>query len=70
MQKGMGEYLLRSGTITTAEDACPFKHVKLGNAFVVRVSVGVKTPAELPYLVSVRSNLFAFRVTVSARELI
>jgi len=48
---GVDQYLLKSGTITTIESACPFKTMKFSVSPVVRVAVEPKNSADLPKLV-------------------
>ncbi len=48
---GVDQYLLKSGTITTDENACAFKTMKFSVSPVVRVAVEPKNSADLPKLV-------------------
>jgi elongation factor 2 len=48
---GVDQYLLKSGTIATEEDACPIKSMKFSVSPVVRCAVEPKNPADLPKLV-------------------
>jgi elongation factor 2 len=48
---GVDQYLLKSGTITTIESACPFKTMKFSVSPVVRVAVEPKNSGDLPKLV-------------------
>lgn len=48
---GIDQYLLKTGTITTIEDAHNFKTMKYSVSPVVRVAVDVKNPQDLPKLV-------------------
>eukprot|EP00924_Labyrinthula_sp_SR-Ha-C_P006741 maker-scaffold_29-snap-gene-3.27-mRNA-1 protein AED:0.01 eAED:0.01 QI:0/0.33/0.25/1/0/0.25/4/192/981 len=48
---GVDQYLLKTGTITTFEDAHNFKTMKYSVSPVVRVAVDVKNPQDLPKLV-------------------
>jgi elongation factor 2 len=48
---GVDQYLLKSGTIATAEDACPIKSMKFSVSPVVRCAVEPKNSADLPKLV-------------------
>jgi elongation factor 2 len=48
---GVDQYLIKTGTITTIEDAYCFKTMKYSVSPVVRVAVDVKNPADLPKLV-------------------
>merc|ERR1712161_135860 len=48
---GVDQYLLKSGTIATAEDACSIKTVKFSVSPVVRCAVEPKNSADLPKLV-------------------
>jgi len=48
---GVDQYLIKTGTITTIEDAYCFKTMKYSVSPVVRVAVEVKNPADLPKLV-------------------
>lgn len=48
---GIDQYLVKSGTITTLEDAHPFVTMKFSVSPVVRVAVEPKNPADLPKLV-------------------
>lgn len=48
---GVDQYLLKTGTITTIEDAHNFKTMKYSVSPVVRVAVDVKNPQDLPKLV-------------------
>jgi len=48
---GVDQYLLKSGTIVTAEDACTIKTMKFSVSPVVRCAVEPKNSADLPKLV-------------------
>jgi len=48
---GVDQYLLKSGTICTAEDACSIKTMKFSVSPVVRCAVEPKNSADLPKLV-------------------
>jgi len=48
---GVDQFLTKQGTITTLEDAYPIRAMKYSVSPVVRVSVKVKDPANLPKLV-------------------
>jgi len=48
---GVDQYLLKSGTIATEEDACPIKSMKFSVSPVVRCAVEPKNSADLPKLV-------------------
>jgi len=48
---GVDQYLLKSGTIATAEDAMPIKSMKFSVSPVVRCAVEPKNSADLPKLV-------------------
>mmetsp|Transcript_19173 Transcript_19173/g.25253 ORF Transcript_19173/g.25253 Transcript_19173/m.25253 type:complete len:876 (-) Transcript_19173:311-2938(-) len=48
---GVDQYLLKSGTISTLESACPFKTMKFSVSPVVRVAVEPKNSGDLPKLV-------------------
>jgi len=48
---GVDQYIIKTGTITTIEDAHCFKTMKYSVSPVVRVAVDVKNPADLPKLV-------------------
>uniref|UniRef100_A0A6S8BGG3 Tr-type G domain-containing protein n=1 Tax=Aplanochytrium stocchinoi TaxID=215587 RepID=A0A6S8BGG3_9STRA len=48
---GIDQYLLKTGTISTIEDAHNFKTMKYSVSPVVRVAVDVKNPQDLPKLV-------------------
>merc|ERR1711935_1193873 len=48
---GVDQYLLKQGTIATAEDACCIRVMKYSVSPVVRVAVEVKSAADLPKLV-------------------
>jgi elongation factor 2 len=48
---GVDQYLLKSGTITTAEDGCSIKTMKFSVSPVVRVAVEPKSASDLPKLV-------------------
>merc|ERR1712018_479661 len=48
---GVDQYLVKTGTITTFDQAHNFKQMKFSVSPVVRVSVEVKNPADLPKLV-------------------
>merc|ERR1712127_1127662 len=48
---GVDQYLLKQGTITTAEDAHNIRVMKYSVSLVVRVAVDVKNAADLPKLV-------------------
>jgi elongation factor 2 len=49
---GIDKYLLKSGTLTTAESFHPFQAMKFSVAPVVQVAVEPKNPADLPKLVN------------------
>jgi len=48
---GIDQYLIKTGTLTTIEDAHCFKTMKYSVSPVVRVAVEVKNPGDLPKLV-------------------
>jgi elongation factor 2 len=48
---GVDQYLLKSGTLATEEDACPIKSMKFSVSPVVRCAVEPKNSADLPKLV-------------------
>jgi len=48
---GVDQYLLKSGTLTTAEDGCSIRTMKFSVSPVVRVAVEVKSASDLPKLV-------------------
>merc|ERR1711976_263937 len=48
---GIDQYLLKSGTITTNEEASPFNTMKFSVSAVVRVAVEPKSAQDLPKLV-------------------
>jgi elongation factor 2 len=48
---GVDQYILKSGTITTCEDAKPFNTMKFSVSAVVRVAVEPKSAQDLPKLV-------------------
>lgn len=48
---GVDQFLTKQGTITTLEDCYPIRAMKYSVSPVVRVSVKVKDPANLPKLV-------------------
>jgi len=48
---GVDQYLIKTGTLTTLEDAHCFKSMKYSVSPVMRVAVSVKNPADLPKLV-------------------
>jgi elongation factor 2 len=48
---GVDQYLLKSGTIATEDDACPIKSMKFSVSPVVRCAVEPKNSADLPKLV-------------------
>jgi elongation factor 2 len=48
---GVDQYLLKSGTITTAEDGCSIRTMKFSVSPVVRVAVEPKSASDLPKLV-------------------
>merc|ERR1719397_2152822 len=48
---GIDQYLLKSGTVTTLEDAYPFKTMRFSVASVVRIAVEPKKAKDLPKLV-------------------
>jgi len=48
---GVDQYLLKSGTITTADDGCSIKTMKFSVSPVVRVAVEPKSASDLPKLV-------------------
>jgi len=48
---GVDQYLIKSGTIATAEDACCIRTMKFSVSPVVRVAVEPKSAADLPKLV-------------------
>eukprot|EP00727_Mastigamoeba_balamuthi_P014092 m51a1_g9305 putative elongation factor 2-like (841) ;mRNA; f:79531-82501 len=48
---GVDQFLVKSGTITDAEEAWPIKDMKFSVSPVVRVAVEPKNPADLPKLV-------------------
>jgi len=47
---GIDQYLLKSGTVTTREEAFPFKSMKFSVASVVRVAIEPKRAQDLPRL--------------------
>lgn len=48
---GIDKFLVKSGTLTTDDTACPLKAMKFSVSPVVRVAVTCKNPADLPKLV-------------------
>ncbi|CAE7606745.1 eft201 [Symbiodinium microadriaticum] len=48
---GIDAYLVKSGTVTNLESACPMKTMKFAVSPVVRVAVSVKNASDLPKLV-------------------